>query len=213
MKHRARAATSSNRRAAARAGHARSSPGSKDAPTRAIARWREALRHEEAIDLYGQASETRVRLARALARRGEIAKRRRALLAPCSSAPTPKVAPGGALFAVDALGELAAVDWGGAWRRAQRERCAPGSQLLRPSARSVPCCHGHRRAEARRTSACRPRARRAAPDRRRRQQQADRTRVRPEPAHRQAPRREHPRQAGCGHPRPGGRLVPRATLS
>jgi LuxR family transcriptional regulator, maltose regulon positive regulatory protein len=42
-------------------------------PDEAIDRWAAALEAEEAIDLYGQAAETRLRLARALLRRGEPA--------------------------------------------------------------------------------------------------------------------------------------------
>ena len=72
----------------------------------AVALWREALAHEEAIDVLGQASEMRVRLARACLRRGEASEAAR-----CSQPVLARAAedggPGGALFAPDALRELA----------------------------------------------------------------------------------------------------------
>lgn len=64
---------------------------------------------------------------------------------------------------------------------------------------------GHRRPARR---AHRARARGARAGRRRREQQARRPRPRPEPAHGQAARREHPRQAGLRLARPGGRPLP-----
>ena len=73
----------------------------------AEALWREALAHEEAIDVLGQASETRVRLARACLRRGD-AGAVAALLRPVFARAGEDGGPGGALFACDALRELAA---------------------------------------------------------------------------------------------------------
>ena len=175
----------------------------------AIARWREALAHEEAIDLLGQASETRVRLARALLRTGEVAQAARTL-EPVFVRAAEDDGPGGALFARRAA-RLAA-----AWRDVARGRHADGS--LRDWCSARRCARGRRCSATAGTgpgdsAARRPvaaRARRAAPDRRGRQQQAHRARVRPEPAHGQAPRREHPGQARRRHPRPGRGLVPAA---
>jgi len=83
-------------------------------PDAAEADWREALAQEERVDLFGQASELRVRLARACLRRGQPAEAAtwlRPLLAP----PAPGVAavpyPRGAVFAGEAVRELAAADW------------------------------------------------------------------------------------------------------
>jgi LuxR family maltose regulon positive regulatory protein len=76
----------------------------------AVARWQEALENEEAIDVYGQAAETRVRLARALVRRKEIEAAARVLM-PAFEQADVDATPGGALFAFDALRELSAVDW------------------------------------------------------------------------------------------------------
>jgi LuxR family maltose regulon positive regulatory protein len=85
----------------------------------AIAKWRDALRHDEAIDLYGQSSETRVRLARALARQGDLAPASK-VLQPVFDRADADDAPGGALFAVSALAELAATEWGSTLAPAQR---------------------------------------------------------------------------------------------
>jgi len=101
----------------------------------AIAQWREALRHEEAIDLYGQASETRLRLARALARHGDIREAERMLL-PVFERADAEDGPGGALFAGNALEELAAVNWGKAVAPAQTARLRAWSQLLAPVCRA-----------------------------------------------------------------------------
>lgn len=76
----------------------------------AIATWKDALEHEEAIDIYGQAAETRVRLARALVRRGEIETAAGVLL-PVFERAAVDATPGGALLAFEALGEVAATDW------------------------------------------------------------------------------------------------------
>ncbi len=74
----------------------------------AIALWREALQHEEQTDLLGQAHELRARLALAhlRARQPDEAA---AVLAPMLAQADD--GPRGALFALDALRELAAADW------------------------------------------------------------------------------------------------------
>jgi LuxR family transcriptional regulator, maltose regulon positive regulatory protein len=95
----------------------------------AVARWQEALEHEEAIDVYGQAAETRVRLARALARRGEIEAAAR-LLVPVFDRADVDATPGGALLAFDALRELAATDWQGALSPGQRRQLADWVRLV-----------------------------------------------------------------------------------
>ncbi len=74
----------------------------------AEAHWRAALEDEEHADLFGQASELRVRLAVARARRGAPAEAA-AWLQPLLATAAP--APRGAVFAADALRELAAADW------------------------------------------------------------------------------------------------------
>jgi len=78
----------------------------------AIVRWRAALEAEEAIDICGQAMETRLRLARALAVRGELAAAA-AMLPPVFERARREGGPGGALLATDALVDLAARDWRG----------------------------------------------------------------------------------------------------
>jgi LuxR family maltose regulon positive regulatory protein len=81
-------------------------------PDEAIRRWRAALDAEEEIDLYGQATETRLRLARALLGRGDTPAAAAAAVAALESA-SRDGGPGGALLATDALVELADFGWGG----------------------------------------------------------------------------------------------------
>jgi LuxR family maltose regulon positive regulatory protein len=76
----------------------------------AIAAWQAALANEAAIDLIGQASESRVRLARALVRRGDLAGAAQRLL-PVFDRADADGGPGGALLAPAALQELAAAEW------------------------------------------------------------------------------------------------------
>ncbi|MCL4762260.1 MAG: helix-turn-helix transcriptional regulator [Burkholderiales bacterium] len=71
----------------------------------AIARWQDALSHEQAIDVLGQASEVRLRLARALAR-DQRAGDAEALLRETVARAREDEGPGGALLAPDALREL-----------------------------------------------------------------------------------------------------------
>jgi LuxR family maltose regulon positive regulatory protein len=79
----------------------------------AIERWRRALERDESIDLIGQAVETRVRLARALVRRGELTEAGRVLLPAFERCDADaEGGPGGALFAPAALQELADARWG-----------------------------------------------------------------------------------------------------
>lgn len=82
----------------------------------AEAHWREALAREERVDLFAQASELRVLLARAGLRRGDLAEAA-AWLQPLLAPPTPQATaaayPRGAVFAGEALRELAAADWQG----------------------------------------------------------------------------------------------------
>jgi LuxR family maltose regulon positive regulatory protein len=102
----------------------------------AIALWRDALRDEEAIDLYGQASETRVRLARALARQGDTDEAAR-VLGPVFDRAAEEEGPGGALFAGNALAELAAADWKGAMTAARCASLRAWSEMLSPACRGV----------------------------------------------------------------------------
>ncbi len=69
--------------------------------------WEQALVQEEALDLYGQAAEVRVRLAALWLARGAREKAAQTL-APLLEA---AVDPGGALFAREALRQLADIDW------------------------------------------------------------------------------------------------------
>jgi LuxR family maltose regulon positive regulatory protein len=81
----------------------------------AIDLWRRALENEESTDLIGQAAESRVRLARALARRGELGEAGQVLLPVFERGDADADGgPGGALLAPAALRELAEVRWGDA---------------------------------------------------------------------------------------------------
>ena len=179
----------------------------------AVALWQEALAHEEAIDVYGQAAETRVRLARALARRGEIRRSgtlARARVRAGRRGRHARRCAAGIRCVARARGHRLARR---ADSRSSAAQLADWEQLVAAERadRSVALSgfvSAHRFGRAGRRPDG-PRARRAAANRGGRQQQADRARVRPEPAHRQAPRREHPRQARSRHARPGGCLVPR----
>lgn len=77
----------------------------------AQAAWIQALADAPAIDVYGQAAETRVRLARALLRRGDLPGAA-AVLQPALAAARTEQCPGGALLAGEALCELATASWG-----------------------------------------------------------------------------------------------------
>jgi LuxR family maltose regulon positive regulatory protein len=79
----------------------------------AIAGWRAALDHEEQVEVWGLAAETRARLARAQLRRGDAASAAQTLRRLFERAER-EGGPGGALLAGDALAELAAADWRGA---------------------------------------------------------------------------------------------------
>jgi LuxR family maltose regulon positive regulatory protein len=77
----------------------------------AIAGWRAALAHEEEIEVWGLAAESRVRLARALLQQGDAAGAADTLRALFERAER-EGGPGGALLASDALEELSTADWG-----------------------------------------------------------------------------------------------------
>jgi LuxR family maltose regulon positive regulatory protein len=85
----------------------------------AVEAWREALAHEEEIDLLGQAAQTRFRLARALAQRGEIAQAAETLQ-PVFARVRAEGAPGAALLATDALRDLAVLTWSDALPASQQ---------------------------------------------------------------------------------------------
>jgi LuxR family maltose regulon positive regulatory protein len=90
--------------------------------TDAMALWRECLDMEEATDLLGQASEVRVRLARARLRAGELPE-----AAPCLRPQVERArgdGPGGARRAGEALGEVAGARWGRALPPAQARELA-----------------------------------------------------------------------------------------
>jgi LuxR family transcriptional regulator, maltose regulon positive regulatory protein len=89
----------------------------------AIDRWRSALENEESIDLIGQAAESRVRLARALARRGDLGEAGQVLRPVFERGDADADGgPGGALLASSALHELAEVRWGDALPRRRVEQ-------------------------------------------------------------------------------------------
>lgn len=83
----------------------------------AVAHWKAALAQEEACDLMGQASELRLRLAAARLRDGALDEAA-ASIAPCLQ--HAEEGPRGAVFAREALAELARADW--------RRRLAPAAQ-------------------------------------------------------------------------------------
>jgi LuxR family maltose regulon positive regulatory protein len=87
----------------------------------AIALWRQALDDEEAIDLMGQAAETRLRLAAALLASGPSPEAdAAAVLAPVFARLGADGGPGGALLAGEPLRRLAAVRWATALPQAQQ---------------------------------------------------------------------------------------------
>jgi LuxR family maltose regulon positive regulatory protein len=85
----------------------------------AVDGWQRAIEHEERMDLMGLAAEARVRLARALWRRGER-NAAAAQLKPVFARLPMDGGPGGVLLAGDALRELAALRWGPALAPAQQ---------------------------------------------------------------------------------------------
>ena len=78
----------------------------------AIAGWQASLREDEAIDYYGQAAETRVRLASALLDAGRKSEAAEALL-PAFGQAVENGGPGGALLAGASLRHLAEASWSG----------------------------------------------------------------------------------------------------
>jgi LuxR family maltose regulon positive regulatory protein len=114
----------------------------------AVMSWQESLAHEGAIDIFGQAAETRVRLARALARRGDL-RSAAGVLAPALERAAVDATPGGALLAFDALSELATCDWHGGLPVAQHAELVRWTRLLAderamasPAASPVPAAGG-----------------------------------------------------------------------
>lgn len=91
--------------------------------------WRHALRDESAMDVYGLVAETRVRLALALLRLGDMAGAAKALQ-PALDVGREEQAPGGALMAGAALRELAAVHWGGELPDACESQLQEWAQML-----------------------------------------------------------------------------------
>ncbi|MCU0976536.1 MAG: LuxR C-terminal-related transcriptional regulator [Steroidobacteraceae bacterium] len=100
-------------------------------------RWVAALEAEEAIDLYGQAAETRLRLARSLSRRGETSAAA-ALLGPVFERARQEGGPGGAMLATDALVELASIDWQDHLPAARAALLRDWAALLLPAAVPAP---------------------------------------------------------------------------
>jgi LuxR family maltose regulon positive regulatory protein len=86
----------------------------------AIALWQRALENEEAIDMMGQAAETRLRLAAALLAQGGTVTEAAAAVAPVFARTGVDGGPGGALLAGEPLRQLAAVHWDGALPEAQQ---------------------------------------------------------------------------------------------
>lgn len=73
--------------------------------------WARALAGEQAMDVHGQATETRVRLARCLLRLRDPGAAA-AVLRPALGTARAELCPGGALLAGEALAELASTHWG-----------------------------------------------------------------------------------------------------
>jgi LuxR family maltose regulon positive regulatory protein len=86
----------------------------------AIALWQRALENEEAIDMMGQAAETRLRLAAALLAQGGTVAEAAAAVAPVFARAGTDGGPGGALLAGEPLRQLAAMHWNGALPEAQQ---------------------------------------------------------------------------------------------
>jgi LuxR family maltose regulon positive regulatory protein len=79
----------------------------------AVDLWRHALGNEESVDLIGQGAESRVRLARVLARQGRLGEAGTMLLPVFERGDADaEGGPGGTLLAPAALRELADVHWG-----------------------------------------------------------------------------------------------------
>jgi LuxR family maltose regulon positive regulatory protein len=95
----------------------------------AIRQWRHALRDEAAMDVYGQAAETRVRLAFALLRKGEFAEASRILQSALDNA-LAEDAPGGMLLAGTALRELAGAGWRGHLPGSHQQQLRDWAQML-----------------------------------------------------------------------------------
>ncbi len=95
----------------------------------AIAGWRAALAHEEEIEVWGLAAESRVRLARALLRQSDAVAAADTLRSLFDHAER-EGGPGGALLAGDALAELAVADWRGTLSAPQQAKLRAWWQAL-----------------------------------------------------------------------------------
>ncbi|MBI5718396.1 MAG: transcriptional regulator [Burkholderiales bacterium] len=95
-------------------------------PAEALAAWQRALEDEEALDLYGQAAEVRVRAAALHAAAG-AREQAAAALAPWLDR---SADPGGALFARTELRRLAETDWGAALPGAAQARLRQWAALV-----------------------------------------------------------------------------------
>ena len=98
----------------------------------AISGWQAALEHEEQIEVWGLAGETRVRLARALLRQNK-ASDAGSVLRPVLLRAQSDGWPAGALLAADALKELAAARWGDVLSASERGELQRWWQLLAAS--------------------------------------------------------------------------------
>lgn len=98
----------------------------------AIAGWRQLLADGESGDLLGQLSEARLRLAAALVAQGDLDGAAEAL-APALA----RREPGGLLWAVPLLLQMAEVDWGDRLHAADLARLRGWAEALRPAAQAV----------------------------------------------------------------------------
>ena len=102
----------------------------------AIEQWRLALADDDAIDMMGQAAETRLRLAAALLARGGTATVIEAaaqVLAPAFARVGVDGVPGGALLAGEPLQQLASARWGSALPQPQRAQLRAWWELVAAS--------------------------------------------------------------------------------
>ena len=174
----------------------------------ALAHWRDVLAHEEAADLVAQAGEVRMRLA-SIALKNGAREEAAALIRPLLQSARRWAARRG--IRCGGIGRARARGLVGllGCRRVGNAARMGGVTGAHARERRTGRCAGRgsvsRRSNCRAVDAARDRS--TGAHRRRRQQQADRARVRPESAHRQAPRRAHSRQARPRFARPGGGLV------
>jgi LuxR family transcriptional regulator, maltose regulon positive regulatory protein len=110
----------------------------------AVAAWQEALGDEEAIDLMGQAAETRLRLASALLVRGNAADRNAAaeVLKPVFGRVVTEGGPMGALLAGEPLRQLATAKWGSTLPVAQQSQLRAWWTIVADSRGNAPVTAG-----------------------------------------------------------------------